>query len=81
MTQHASPVDLHWQRLFLTAKEVQEGFRCQRGRSISRTTLDTWEGQGMHVLRRGGRKWYRWAEVWTWFLTGSHATRDLDCVS
>lgn len=84
-SEMANPDDLTsellWHRLFITAREVQEGFLRQRGRSISRTTLDIWEGDGMDVFRRGGRKYYRWEEVWSWFLNGRHALPSLNQVS
>jgi len=55
-------------RLFLSAKDIQVCFRLARGLSISRTTLDEWEGGGLWVKRIGGRKWYRWEATWKFFI-------------
>lgn len=68
-------------RIYLSAKEVQGRFLEARGLSVSRTTLDIWEGEGMELLRRRGRKWYRWDEVWAWFTTGKHSTSGFGSVS
>lgn len=81
MTDGYTTVDTLHGRIYMSAKEVQEGFFCKRGRSISRSTLDLWEGEGMEVLRRKGRKWYRWVECWAWFEKGQHADPNLDNAS
>lgn len=55
-------------RFFLSAKEIQHCFLLARGISISRTTLDEWEGCGLIVERHGGRKWYDWKKTWAFYL-------------
>ena len=55
-------------RSFLSAKEIQHCFLLARGISISRTTLDEWEGCGLIVERHGGRKWYDWKKTWAFYL-------------
>ena len=55
-------------RLLLSAKDIQECFLMARGISISRTTLNEWEGAGLWVHRPRGRKWYRWDKTWEFYV-------------
>jgi len=56
-------------RVFLSARDIQECFRLARGVSVSRTTLDAWEGRGLWVKYIEGRKWYRWELTWAFYLS------------
>lgn len=58
-------------RLILSARDIQECFRLARGISISRTTLDEWEANGLWVRYIDGRKWYRWELTWRFYLEGA----------